>query len=122
MVLIAKDKEELHTLIEELDSQGKEAVMSINIQKTKILNKKKNGNTIKIMNEEIENVEEVIYLGQLILQDSTKKEIDRRVTLTWNKYWSLKKIFKGPFMNKNKSEIFNSCVLPTLTYGLKYGR
>ncbi len=55
--------------------------MSINRQKTKILNKKKDGNIIKITNEEIENVEEVIYLGQLIsFQDSTKKEIDRSIT------------------------------------------
>ncbi len=37
--------------------------------------------------------------------------------LTWNKYWSLKKMFEGPFLNKNKSEILNFCGLPILTYG-----
>ena len=46
-----------------------------------------------------------------------EEEINKRITLTWNKYWSLKYIFKGPYSNKQKSEIFNSCVLPTLLYG-----
>ncbi len=75
VALIAKNNKEVHTVIKELISQEKETGMLINAQKTKILNKKKDGNIIKIMNKEIENMEEVIYLGQLnSFEDSTKKK------------------------------------------------
>lgn len=51
------------------------------------------------------------------LENRTEKEVNRRITLAWNKYWSLKHIFKGTFRNDLKSSIFNNCVIPTLTYG-----
>ena len=61
---------------------------------------------------------ETTYLGQLISPTNrTDKEIEIRITKTWNKFWSLKNIFKGPFQNHHKSEIFNMCRVPTLTYG-----
>lgn len=60
----------------------------------------------------------MVYLGQMIsLNNRAEKEINRRKTPAWNKYWSLRKIFKGIYANHHKSAIFNSVVLPTLTYG-----
>ena len=44
-------------------------------------------------------------------------EYIRRITLTWKNVWSLKLIFKGPFSEKQKSDIFNSPIVPFITYG-----
>ena len=49
----------------------------------------------------------------------TEREVNRRIALAWKKYWGLKHIMKGPYKIEQKSEIFNSCVLPTLTYGVQ---
>ena len=46
-----------------------------------------------------------------------EKEIDRRIN-GWKKFWSLNNIFKNNFEPTQKSEIFNMCVLPALTYGV----
>lgn len=63
-------------------------------------------------NKKIESVVSIVYLGQLvILKDKTKREVDRRIVLTWKKYWSLKYIFKGPYTNRMKGEILNVCVI-----------
>ena len=65
----------------------------------------------------IQNVTEAIYLGQLIsYEEKTKKEVNRRVSIAWAKFWGLKHIFKGSYSNKLKSDIFNSCIIPSLTY------
>ncbi len=62
-------------------------------------------------------------LGQLITLDCEKeKEIEIRISKAWGKYWALGSIFKGPFSPDQKSEIFNMCVLPTLTYGYQTWR
>lgn len=73
---------------------------------------------IKINEEKIKGTESVVYLGQKIsCTNSQAEEVDHRITLAWKKFWSLKVILKGAFSLKAKSDIFNACVLPTLTYG-----
>ena len=63
-----------------------------------------------------EIVDEANYLGQkLSFEERTEKEISARIEKAW-KYWSLKSIFKGPYKNYHKSQIFNMCVVPKLTY------
>ena len=63
-------------------------------------------------------MDEIVYLGQLIsLKNRTEKELNRRISLGWGKFWQLKEIFKGPFNINSKIDIFNSCIIPTLAYG-----
>ena len=50
-------------------------------------------------------------------ENSTSVEIKNRISLAWKKFWALKKIFKGPYSNKIKSAVFNSCIIPVVTYG-----
>lgn len=117
LVIISGNLTELEQMITELNDLGKEAGLNINMTKTKILTKDLNSE-IKIDGKKIETVPEIIYLGQLItFNNRTENEINRRITLTWKKYWSLKHIFKGPFSDSHKSTIFNSCIVPTLSYG-----
>ena len=117
VVLIATSEEELEEMIQELNEKGKMKGLTMNINKTKVLTKGEENKEIKIDGKKIE-VTEIIYLGQKItLKNNTTEEIDRRIALGWKKFWSLKHILKGPFSNKSKSQIMNSCVLPTITYG-----
>ncbi len=46
-----------------------------------------------------------------------EKEINRRITIAWNTFWNLKFILKSNYPISYKSHLFNSCVLPALTYG-----
>ena len=117
VVIIANNVRELTEMINEINKLGKQAGLNINMTKTKILTK--NTETeIRIDNAAIEKVTEITYLGQTIaFENGTEKEVNKRITLTWKKFWSLKYIFKAPFSNYQKSQIFNSCIVPTLTYG-----
>ena len=70
---------------------------------------------------EIEAVDELIYLGILVhMESQTEKEINRRITLVWKKYWSLSHIFKGPLSIKAKCDVLNLSLIhisePTRPY------
>lgn len=118
IVLVSENVDELEEMMNDLNREGKESGLEISIEKTKILGKKENMKDIRINQEKIEWVEEIVYLGQRIaLENITRDEVSRRIKLAWQKYWSLKYIFKGNYKSKNKGEIMNSCVLPTLVYG-----
>ena len=118
VTLVAGSQTEIETMLRELDKMGKGAGLAMNISKTKLLNNKNVNYEININGEKIETAESVIYLGKKISCNYLEnEEIDRRITLSWNKFWALKFILKGPFSLKSKSEVFNTCVLPSLTYG-----
>jgi len=51
------------------------------------------------------------------IDNEKSTEVERRINIAWKKYWSLKIIFKGSCSNKQKCQVFNSCVIPALTYG-----
>ena len=54
---------------------------------------------IVIERKSIENISETVHLGHLISYDNrTNKEINRRIaTTSWEKFWELKDILKGPY-------------------------
>lgn len=64
-------------------------------------------------------VDEYIYLGQVIsTTDQMSREIQRRTSNAWKKYWSLKEVMKDKQLHIGlKTKIFESCILPVLTYG-----
>ncbi len=89
----------------------------VNDHKSKVLYRNLDTD-IGIEGQKIGKTEEIIYLGQLIsFEKKTQKKINRRIALTWRKFWSLKHVLKGPFANLHKSQIFNMCVIPSLIYG-----
>lgn len=123
IVLIAKSNNELTEMISELKEKSNEAGLTMNLKKSKKLVEENEGSESQKKyseNEEenIETVSQATYLGQQIaFKNRTEIEVNARITKAWNKYWSLKEIFKGPFKNEQKSEIFNMCIIPTLAYG-----
>ncbi|GBP62269.1 Putative uncharacterized transposon-derived protein F52C9.6 [Eumeta japonica] len=47
-----------------------------------------------------------------------QKEINIRIGNAWKRFWSLKEVMKNPHVPlKDKTTVFNSCLLPCLTYG-----
>lgn len=58
---------------------------------------------VSVENQIIENTNEIVYLGQIIFFESRmNKEVDRRISLGWKKFWQIKDIFKGLFRNNQK--------------------
>ena len=70
---------------------------------------------------QIKNIESYIYLGQRYStrNKNQDKEIQRRITAGWTAFAKHRHIFKGNFGTGLKSQVYNSCVLPAMTYGAK---
>ncbi len=65
MVLIVKNIDELEVMLTELITEGRKAGLNINFQKTKILGKGEKKN-IRVGEETIDEVDEIVYLGPLL--------------------------------------------------------
>ncbi|XP_045450487.1 uncharacterized protein LOC123659284 [Melitaea cinxia] len=118
IVLFADTPEMLQTMIYQLDQESRKAGLSMNPIKTKLMTNAIKHN-IELRQEPIEYVDEYVYLGQIIsTKDQYSKEMDRRISNTWKRYWSLKEIFKNETIPMTvKSKLYNICILPCLTYG-----
>ncbi|VDO18177.1 unnamed protein product [Brugia timori] len=118
VALIAQNKEEIQQMAEELKVAGQEAGLLINTKKTVLLSNNMEETRIILNGEEVARSDEAIYLGQIIaVSDSLEREVKRRKAKAWGSYWRLKNVFKGKFSQDLKKKIFESCVLPVLTYG-----
>lgn len=118
IVLFEEDPHKLQMMIEDLNKESKKIGLTLNIDKTKLLT-----NSIKtqieIENQPLEYVDEYIYLGQIIShEDQTTREIKRRIANGWKRYWSMKEVVKSIDISMStKRRVFNTCVLPCITYG-----
>lgn len=106
-------------MLQQLANESGKAGLTMNLNKTKIMSNSSQNDIIKVNNEQIEYVNEYIYLGQLISnEDCMKKEVERRTANTWKRYWSLSEVMKNKEMPmKEKRKVFNMCILPCLLYG-----
>ncbi|GBP74986.1 Putative uncharacterized transposon-derived protein F52C9.6 [Eumeta japonica] len=105
-------------MINDLASESAKFGLKLNPEKTKIMtNGKKDPVTVE--QTQISYVDEYIYLGQLISpEDNINKEVERRIAKGWKKYWGAKEIMKDKNLHiSTKSKLFNTCILPVLTYG-----
>ena len=117
VIIISQDKDELKNLTKDLIVRSKDAGLSMNMSKTKMMT---NCNDVSfwIDNQEIEIVNEFKYLGQIeSFEDSEMKEINIRIKNSWKIFWSMKKFFKSDLPQFHKKRLFDSCVAPVLTYG-----
>lgn len=118
IILVEENPIYLEEMIETLRVESEKVGLVMNRDKTKLLTNS-TPITIQIDGQPLEYVNEYIYLGQTIShEDQTTKEITRRIVNGWKKYWSLKEIFKcNEFSMSIKRKVFNTCVLPVITYG-----
>ncbi|KAJ2948735.1 hypothetical protein O0L34_g7995 [Tuta absoluta] len=119
IVIFASTSEELQQMLGDLDIASKSVGLEMNKEKTKAMTNGDSSIEIKVSNNSINYVTEYIYLGQLISpNESTTKEIDRRIANAWKRYWSMKEVMKNKQMSiAIKSKLFDNCILPILTYG-----
>ncbi|XP_041985051.1 uncharacterized protein LOC121737438 [Aricia agestis] len=119
LILFSECPRKLQLMIQQLSDQSAKAGLSMNISKTKAMTNSSKTHEIIVNMQKIEYVNEYIYLGQLISPNKTMdKEIDRRIANTWKRYWSLSEVMKDRDMPmKAKRKVYNTCILPCLTYG-----
>lgn len=122
LILFSEDARTLEIMLQQLCDESAKAGLTMNLTKTKIMTNAQQTGTndlISVNNENIEYVKEYIYLGQLIsTDDCMKKEIERRITNTWKRYWSLKEVMKDKDMPmKGKKKVYELCIMPCLLYG-----
>ena len=91
----------------------------MNIAKTKVM--VVNNTPINVNNVLIENVQGYVYLGQHYNIKAQGKEpgqkIERRIMAGWAAYAKHRDIFKSNLAICLKRQVYNSCVLPGMTYG-----
>ena len=103
-------------MLQDLAYKGENQYLKMNKSKTKVM--MENDTPIYVNNTQIENVESYIYLGQRHSNSDKiqEKEIQRRITAGWTAFAKHRDIFKGNIGICLKRQIYNSCVLLTMTY------
>ncbi|KAJ8727495.1 hypothetical protein PYW07_001614 [Mythimna separata] len=118
IVLFAETSKRLEKMISTLNEESEKVGLKMNETKTKIMTNS-NINPINLNGKPLEYVNNYIYLGkQLSFEDKSEElEVDRRINMSWKKFWSLKEILKGKYPVHLKKTVLDTCILPTLTYG-----
>ena len=91
--------------------------LKMNIAKTKVM--VVDNTPIYVNNVLIENVQDYVYLGQhySLKEKNQDKKIQRRIMAVWAAYAKHRDIFKSNIAICLKRQVYNSCVLPAMTYG-----
>ena len=94
--LATEKNEDLQNMLSDLNKESNKVGLKMNKGKTKVMfNDKANKGTIRIDEEALEEVNEYIYLGQLItLGKGHEPEIKRRITLGWKAFSKYKDVLK----------------------------
>ena len=103
--------------LQELSDESRRMGLKMNIAKTKVM--VVDNTPIKVNNVLIENVPGYVYLGQhySLKEKNQGKEIQRRIMAGWAAYAKHRDIFKSNLAISLKRQVYNSCVLPAMTYG-----
>uniref|UniRef100_A0A914WGH2 Transposase n=1 Tax=Plectus sambesii TaxID=2011161 RepID=A0A914WGH2_9BILA len=120
VVIISHSNSELCHMVKELAAASLQDGIKINIRKTKLLANCCSGRTpIKICGEEIEKVNEFVYLGKLIsFPCDHVHEIRRRIQAGWNAFRKYRHYLTSQkIAMKHKRRLFNMCIVPSILYG-----
>lgn len=119
IALIAANLNQLQTMISQLHQESGKVGLKMNLSKTKVMTNIDDDTVIKVGHDGIERVDNYIYLGHKLKLglDNQTAEVKRRVGLGWAAFGKLRLIFKSKMNNSLKRKVFDSCVLPVLTYG-----
>jgi hypothetical protein len=125
LVLISSRYEDMRCKSERLYNVAAATGMKINFKKTKTLRMNgKNQETLKLVGEEIEDVDNFTYLGAVVDKyGGTEKDVSRRLSLARNAFVTLRPVWKsGKYSTTTKIRLFNSNVMPVLLYGAEMWR
>ena len=112
-----KYHKELQHMLQELFDASRQMGLKMNISKTKVM--VVDNTPINVNNVLIENVQGYVYMGQhySLKEKNQDKEIQRRIMAGWAAYAKHRDIFKSNLAICLKRHVYNSCVLPAMTYG-----
>lgn len=118
IILLTDDCVSLQTMVQQLTEESEKVGLQMNTLKTKLMTNQQKDSVV-VNGNTLEYVDEYIYLGQIIsTEQQTSKEIERRICNSWKSYWALKEVMKNKEVpTTHKSKIFNTCILPCLSYG-----
>ncbi|BFY97740.1 hypothetical protein BsWGS_00780 [Bradybaena similaris] len=119
VALLSKSHPDAQEKMNRLQHFSEQIGLQINTAKTKILNLTNTTGVIKINNNALEEVQNFTYLGSRMTQDGdTTREIMTRIALASSAFNKLTNIWRSkPISNQTKLRLFNSCIIPVLTYG-----
>ena len=115
--LCTETPQELQHMLQELSDESRQMGLKMNITKTKVM--VVDNTPINVNNVLIEHVPGYVYLGQhySLKEKNQDKEIQRRIMAGWAAYAKHRDIFKSNLAICLKRHVYNSCVLPAMTYG-----
>ncbi|GBP68039.1 Craniofacial development protein 2 [Eumeta japonica] len=118
LVILSESSSQLQLMIEDLQTASTNVGLQINLSKTMAMSNSLK-NLVKVNEYPLEYTDKYIYLGKTISfkEKNNELEIERRIQRSWNKYWSMKEVFKSDMPINLKTRIMNSSILPCLTYG-----
>ena len=97
------------------------AGLKMNIKKTNVMIcNRLQDNTITVDDKIIEKVDHYTYFGKNISleNETSSREVKRRIQLTWAKFGKLCFIFCDKDLTLTlKKQMFNRCIIPVLSYG-----
>ena len=104
-------------MLQELSDESRRMGLKMNITKTKVM--VVDNTPINVNNVLIENDQGYVYLGQYysLKEKNQDKEIQRRIVAGWAAYAKQRDIFKSNIAICLKKQVYNSCMLPYMTYG-----
>ena len=118
IAVLSESPKQLEKMICTLDKESSKVGLEMNSKKTKVMTNS-HRKPITVSGGELEYVNTYIYLGKQISFNKNKndEEIERRVNITWKKYWSQKEVLKGNYCLNMKKIIMDTTLLPCLLYG-----
>ena len=119
IVLITNSGEEAQEMLNELNQESNKLGMKINMKKTKVMyNEYANTMPVQVGPQEVEQVNEYIYLGQLVTMKNDKSdEIKRRIAAGWGAFGQYRDIMKSNIPIRPKTKVYNQCIQAAMTYG-----
>ena len=119
IVLISNNGEEINEMLNELSQESHKLGMKINMKKTKVMyNDFITIVPVQVGTQEVEKVDNYVYLGQLITMENDKSdEIKRRIAAGWGAFGQYRDILKSKMPLSLKKKVYNQCIQAALTYG-----
>ncbi|MCJ3109048.1 hypothetical protein LN026_27435, partial [Klebsiella pneumoniae] len=124
IALLSNSGDELQSMLTDLNRQSITVGLKINMQKTKVMfNSVGRVQLFQIAGEALEVVSEYVCLGQVVTPDPNHEaEVVRRIRMGWSAFGKHSQIMNGSLPLSLKRKVYNSCILPLLTYGAETWR
>lgn len=117
-VLIGKNLKEVQLMLTQLVKEGEQIGLKINCNKTKLMQfGRRELGKVTLNGREIEEVDEFVYLGQLLSKKNQHQELSRRIGLAWGTFNKFRYLFSSSVDLSSKVRLWNSCILPVMIYG-----